>query len=617
MKKVLGVLLAMALTVGAFAGLTILSASAQAALEKGQSLTEDFEDKTNTYFSATGFAGPGTSVVVTTPTHGGEYALKFSGGTNPWDMPGLKGEEVRKVVDGQAGNYRFHAWVYFETMPTGDPVGLALVFRGTRDIINTGNDNLQFRTSNESENGVHATIEQGKWIEVTYTCKINEKQAKDDDLSVYFDSMGANSVFYIDDVTFERVAEEAAVKEVVNGDAENGLTGWSSFMGGTVAQVAGGANGTANAMKFTPGGTSQFQTIAFDLGPAIIQDEANGYQGAGAGDYTVTFWAKVDMPLPEGATTKFKFVLNSKEHVEAKDGVIAGLEGNGYVSSYITPNISLEFSDEWQKFEATFTVKEEFLKTIQALYAAGKTNAYELVLRLDGSGTGFAFASKQYSYYVDEVSIQVAGKEPVVDKDPVGVQVVFSKDVSGDVFLCTGEGTGFITADDVKDGKVTKSFTIYNNGTEDVQIKFSASVLHKGKSDTWESIKATEWLTIPAGYHQVVNYTCDAKATVEANGATKEYTYDQYFPRFDLKNGAGETGIKAGTSLLFVGINNDIMTKVANGSNAKANLTISLAYELPAGSKPTGDALPIALMVTVVAAAVALVVVARKKKEQE
>lgn len=52
MKKVLGVLLAMALTVGAFAGLTILSASAQAALEEGQSLTEDFEGNTNTYFSA-------------------------------------------------------------------------------------------------------------------------------------------------------------------------------------------------------------------------------------------------------------------------------------------------------------------------------------------------------------------------------------------------------------------------------------------------------------------------------------------------------------------------------------------------------------------------------------
>ncbi len=619
MKKVLGVLLAMALTVGAFAGLTILSASAQAALEEGQSLTEDFEGNTNTYFSAQGIAGNGTSEVVNTQKHGGEYALKFSGGANPWDMPGLKGEEVRKVVKGQAGNYRFHAWVYFETMPTNGATGLTLLFRGTPYVINTENDNLPFGTSNESENGCSATIEPGKWIEVTYTCKINETQAKDTALSVSFDTMGVGSVFYIDDVTFERVAEEVTVKEVVNGDAENGTTGWSSFMGGTVAQVAGGANGTANAMKFTPSGDSEFQTIAFDMGAAIIQDEANGYKGAGAGKYQLTFWARTDMPLPDGATTKFKFVLNSKEHVEAQEGVIEGLEGDGYVSSYIAMNAPVELTAEWKKFDITIDVSEAFLKTIKALYAAGKTNAYELILRLDGSGEGFAFDKVQFPYYVDEVSIQVAGGEggSSTDKDPVGVQVVFSKDVSGDVFLCTGEGTGFITADDVKDGKVTKSFTIYNNGTEDVQIKFSASVLHKGKSDTWEAIKNTEWMTIPAGYHQVVNYTCDAKATVEANGATKEYTYDQYFPRFDLKNGAGETSIKAGTSLLFVGINNDIMTKVANGSNAKANLTISLAYELPAGSKPTGDALPIALMVTVVAAAVALVVVARKKKEQE
>ena len=223
MKKVLGVLLAMALTVGAFAGLTILSASAQAALVEGQSLTEDFEGNTNTYFSAQGIAGNGTSEVVNTQKHDGEYALKFSGGINAWDMPGLNGDAVRKVVNGQAGNYRFHAWVYFETMPSDDTTGLSLLFRGTQDVIITGNNNIPFGTSNEGD-GTRATIEQGKWIEVTYTCALTETQAKDSALSISFDSMGKESVFYIDDVTFEKIAEEVAVKEVVNGDAADWLT---------------------------------------------------------------------------------------------------------------------------------------------------------------------------------------------------------------------------------------------------------------------------------------------------------------------------------------------------------------------------------------------------------
>lgn len=45
MKKVLGILLALTLTVGAFAGLTLLSVSAasQTALVEGKSLTEDLK----------------------------------------------------------------------------------------------------------------------------------------------------------------------------------------------------------------------------------------------------------------------------------------------------------------------------------------------------------------------------------------------------------------------------------------------------------------------------------------------------------------------------------------------------------------------------------------------
>ena len=603
MKKVLGVLLAMALTVGAFAGLTILSASAQAALVEGQSLTEDFEGNTNTYFSAQGIAGNGTSEVVNTQKHDGEYALKFSGGINTWDMPGLNGDAVRKVVNGQAGNYRFHAWVYFETMPSNGATGLSLLFRGTQDVITTGNNNIPFGTSSESEDGARATIEQGKWIEVTYTCKLNETQAKDTALSVSFDTMGAESVFYIDDVTFEKIAEEVAVKEVVNGDAENGTTGWSTFMGGSIEQVSGGANGTANAIKFTPDGEkNEYQTIAFDFGPAIIQDEAKGYAGAGAGEYTISFWAKTDSPKPE--ITKFKVVLNSKKHVDAKDGKISGIEGDGYVSSYITTSTVVELTDQWQKFEANVTISEAYLKTIKALYDAGNTDAYELVLRLDGAGANYAFGTTEaltlFPYYVDEAAIAVAGGEQPGggDEEVTEVQGVTVKVTSAE------EGAGVYVKFDkfaghLKNGKMTVK--IHNTGTSEIKLILEARL----DDSKWTTVKVGETVTIAAGKVATLTIDCPDKMTSLVD--SKEYV-----PFMLLKI----EGAKAGDQFTVYGFTRETMETqkpVSTITTGKA----SLEYGTTTKACPTGDAAPVAILAIAAAACVmlGLIVAAKKKKE--
>ena len=603
MKKVLGVLLAMALTVGAFAGLTILSASAQAALVEGQSLTEDFEGNTNTYFSAQGIAGNGTSEVVNTQKHDGEYALKFSGGINTWDMPGLNGDAVRKVVNGQAGNYRFHAWVYFETMPSNGATGLSLLFRGTQDVITTGNNNIPFGTSSESEDGARATIEQGKWIEVTYTCKLNETQAKDTALSVSFDTMGAESVFYIDDVTFEKIAEEVAVKEVVNGDAENGTTGWSTFMGGSIEQVSGGANGTANAIKFTPDGEkNEYQTIAFDFGPAIIQDEAKGYAGAGAGEYTISFWAKTDSPKPE--ITKFKVVLNSKKHVDAKDGKISGIEGDGYVSSYITTSTVVELTDQWQKFEANVTISEAYLKTIKALYDAGNTDAYELVLRLDGAGANYAFGTTEaltlFPYYVDEAAIAVAGGEQPGggDEEVTEVQGVTVKVTSAE------EGAGVYVKFDkfaghLKNGKMTVK--IHNTGTSEIKLILEARL----DDSKWTTVKVGETVTIAAGKVATLTIDCPDKMTSPVDS-------EEYVPFMLLKI----EGAKAGDQFTVYGFTRETMETqkpVSTITTGKA----SLEYGTTTKACPTGDAAPVAILAIAAAACVmlGLIVAAKKKKE--
>ena len=608
MKKVLGILLALTLTVGAFAGLTLLSVSAesQTALVEGKSLTEDFESNTNQYINAplggtveVQSAGDGAQV------HGGEYSLKFSGGNGTWTMPAISGDATKQVVNGKDGTYQFHAWVYFETMPTSGEETLSLLFRGTQGTIDPDRDHVRFN----SANGTSITIQANQWVELTYTCTLSLTQAADENLYVCMDNMGTGSVLYLDDISFTKLEEDPddTPKKVENGNAENGLTGWDVFTGGSVEQVEPGANGTAHAVRFNP--TAQWDSIAFDLGPAIIQNQEAGYNGMGAGKYMVTFWAKVDGTVP--ANTKFEVLLNSQLHTTKPEELAEyGVTVQDYHEKTFINGAYINLTGEWAQYSVVFDVSENFLRTLDDLYAAGNVSAYEVVLRLDGGNVGAECAyvgGSVFPYLVDEVTIGSA-------KDPVGVQWTINKDVTGSIFISSEKAKGFITADDVKDGKVQKSFTVYNTGEHAIQVQFSASVLHQGTPESWEAIKNTEWYTIPAGQSQLITYECDAKVTINTKGLEKEYSYDQFFPRFDIK-AEGDT-VKAGTSFIVAGISPEVLMQL-DSSNAKDSMTVSMVYELPTNSRPGGDLLPVALIAAVVAAAVVLVVVAKKKKEQE
>ena len=608
MKKVLGILLALTLTVGAFAGLTLLSVSAesQTALVEGKSLTEDFESNTNQYINAplggtveVQSAGDGAQV------HGGEYSLKFSGGSGTWTMPAISGDATKQVVNGKDGTYQFHAWVYFETMPTSGEETLSLLFRGTQGTIDPDRDHVRFN----SANGTSITVQANQWVELTYTCTLSLTQAADENLYVCMDNMGTGSVLYLDDISFTKLEEDPddTPKKVENGNAENGLTGWDVFTGGSVEQVEPGANGTAHAVRFNP--TAQWDSVAFDLGPAIIQNQEAGYNGMGAGKYMITFWAKVDGTVP--ANTKFEVLLNSQLHTTKPEELAEyGVTVQDYHEKTFINGAYINLTGEWAQYSVVFDVSENFLRTLDDLYAAGNVSAYEVVLRLDGGNVGAECAyvgGSVFPYLVDEVTIGSA-------KDPVGVQWTINKDVTGSIFISSEKAKGFITADDVKDGKVQKSFTVYNTGEHAIQVQFSASVLHQGTPESWEAIKNTEWYTIPAGQSQLITYECDAKVTINTKGLEKEYSYDQFFPRFDIK-AEGDT-VKAGTSFIVAGISPEVLMQL-DSSNAKESMTVSMVYELPTNSRPGGDLLPVALIAAVVAAAVVLVVVAKKKKEQE
>ena len=533
------------------------------------------------------------------PTDETNDVLRAPGATKTWSSPAIPiGNLIKDEMDKSSvttATMKITAKVYVKS--SSDP------FTATDNVVAQmtlrGTEQKYF-----SNRVVSAESDVWHTIEGTYNVDLS---TWDTTFKFCLDSIGsANgdvSDIYVDDVTIILVSEKVPVVEVVNGDAENGTTGWSTFMGGSIEQVSGGANGTANAIKFTPDGEkNEYQTIAFDFGPAIIQDEAKGYAGAGAGEYTISFWAKTDSPKPE--ITKFKVVLNSKKHVDAKDGKISGIEGDGYVSSYITTSTVVELTDQWQKFEANVTISEAYLKTIKALYDAGNTNAYELVLRLDGASANYAFGTTEaltlFPYYVDEAAIAVAGGEQPGggDEEVTEVQGVTVKVTSAE------EGAGVYVKFDkfaghLKNGKMTVK--IHNTGTSEIKLILEARL----NDSKWTTVKVGETVTIAADKVATLTIDCPDKMTSPVD--SKEYV-----PFMLLKI----EGAKAGDQFTVYGFTRETMETqkpVSTITTGKA----SLEYGTTTKACPTGDAAPVAILAIAAAACVmlGLVIAVKKKKE--
>ena len=382
--------------------------------------------------------------------------------------------------------------------------------------------------------------------------------------------------------------EEPVFAEVVNGNAEDGTTGWGIFLQGkgTVEQVAGGANGTAHAIKFTPSGDkAEYESIAFDLGAAIVDDPENGYNGAGAGEYTIKFWAKGEK------AGKFEVLLNSQEHQGA-----APDEGRP-VSSWLVAG-TMEMTDQWKQYEVKLTVTEDYLKSVKALYASGKTNAYQLILRLDGSSTGQgkAFAESTFAYYVDEVTIEAPNKGGAEETDEVqGVTVkVTSADEGAGVYVKFDQFAGHL-----ENGKMTVK--IHNTGTSEIKLVLEARL----NDSKWTTVKAGEAVTIAAGKVATLTIDCPDKMTSPVD--SKEYV-----PFMLLKI----DGAKAGDQFTVYGFTRETMETqkpVSTITTGKA----SLEYGTTTKACPTGDAAPVAILAIAAAACVmlGLVVAAKKKKE--
>ncbi len=215
-----------------------------------------------------------------------------------------------------------------------------------------------------------------------------------------------------------------SIKTVYNGDAESGIQNWGNIHGGSYGYVQPGANGTNNAIRFIPSVyTGKNDSIAFNVAPAIINDSDYNLAGCGAGYYNITFWAKANK-IPAGSTAVFSVGFNSQNHL-MKSTVAQYTQYSDYntfINGADGASSSIKMTEEWQKFSVTIKVEEDWLKMLKELRESNHTYAsrtYDLMLRLDGSGSSSAFGSindsindangnangQSYEYYIDELTI--------------------------------------------------------------------------------------------------------------------------------------------------------------------------------------------------------------------
>ena len=269
-----------------------------------------------------------------------------------------------------------------------------------------------------------------------------------------------------------------------------------------------------------------------------------------------------------------------------------------------------------------FFVRFDIWKEANLVIVPQKESADALLAALSSKNAALSIADVEVES-VTPTPAPPATPTPAQDATPTetpeikitkGFKVTYNEETDGDHWMLSQ--TGVFSAADIKDNKITKKFTVKNNGEDDIKIKVEFQVNHekseKGKF-TWAGPHSGTYVLIPAGELEEIEYSMDVdaagKVRITAGDNTVDYDVSKFFIRFDLEKGA----YPEGTSYTVACDENIAKAfaetpKLAFASQAK----VEYIY---ASSASGGDLLPTAFISVAAIAVAALIIVSRKKKE--
>ncbi len=211
---------------------------------------------------------------------------------------------------------------------------------------------------------------------------------------------------------------------------------------------------------------------------------------------------------------------------------------------------------------------------------------------------------------------------PESTAEPVGVKLEMTmnqaKGVQG--FFRLDQSAG-VTKDMAVNGKITKTFVLYN-------VSENALVVEAQYQDGWTNLKElTQAKEIPAGGKATFTFEipCDANGTIDGTIPVTNLCL-----RFNIDAVEGSR-LKKGDAIVIALENNPeivaLKARTYDGSAVKADgVVVSTVTELPKDpatkdptteSKPTGDAIPVAMIAMAVVAFAGLAVVVAKKRRED
>ncbi len=276
-------------------------------------------------------------------------------------------------------------------------------------------------------------------------------------------------------------ATPAPTKEVTNGDVSQGKTNWGTFdeHGGTITVVDDPEEAGNSVIYFQPKFNSEtnevgaYSSVFFDYAPAIIQNPVQGFYGSGAGEYVLKFRIKGDDNILNYPDTPKTFNLNiqSQAHASANEN----LPANSYLGCK-----DIILTNKWQDVTVSIPVSADFLKTLDLLFSYEMKDAYQLGIRLDGSGDKrpYGAANENFGYYIDDVTIETVK----------GFELIFNKDLGTNEVFARKGGLG-LTEDMIgEDGYITRSYVVYNPNPYPVKFRMQFQAGDTVGREGWDSV---------------------------------------------------------------------------------------------------------------------------------